>query len=103
MFIDFVICKYPVDPKKYLFIAPPFSHLEEGDEVVLSDKFLYVAELSALPIVSKRNLKISETKLNINGGMKLLGKLADKDLSFTALLSADKDNNQAELARKLFQ
>lgn len=37
MFIDFVICKYPVDPKKYLFIAPPFSHLEEGDEVVVED------------------------------------------------------------------
>ena len=86
-----------------LYTALLEKYAEEGDEVVLSDKFLYVAELSALPIVSKRNLKISETKLNINGGMKLLGKLADKDLSFAALLSADKDNNQAELARKLFQ
>ena len=86
-----------------LYTALLEKYAEEGDEVVLSDKFLYVAELSTLPVVSKRNLKISETKLNINGGMKLLGKLADKDLSFTALLTADKDNNQAELARKLFQ
>ena len=86
-----------------LYTALLEKYAEEGDEIVLSDKFTYIAELSALPVVSKRNLKISDVKSKISGGMKLIGKLADKDLSFTALLTADKDENQAELARKLFQ
>ena len=79
------------------------KYAENGDVVQLPEKFLYEAELSALTVVAKRNLKISGERLKIAGGMKLIGALADKDLSFAALLAADKDCNQAELARKLFQ
>lgn len=37
MFIDLVICTYPVSNKKYLFEAPRWSGLEQGDEVVVED------------------------------------------------------------------
>ena len=35
MFIDLVVCTYPLDHNKYLYIAPRFSNFEQGDEVVV--------------------------------------------------------------------
>lgn len=37
MFIDLVVCTYPLDHRKYLYIAPAFSHFEEGDEVIVQE------------------------------------------------------------------
>lgn len=37
MFIDLVVCTLPVDNKKYLYEAPRFSNLEQGDNVILDD------------------------------------------------------------------
>lgn len=37
MFIDLVVCKYPLDHNRYLYIAPAFSHFKEGTEVVVQD------------------------------------------------------------------
>jgi len=37
MFIDLVVCTYPVSNKKYLYEAPKFSGLEQGDEVIVKD------------------------------------------------------------------
>ena len=38
MFIDLVVCTYPLDHNKYLYIAPRFSNFEQGDEVVVEEK-----------------------------------------------------------------
>ena len=35
MFIDLVIVQFPVDKNKYLFQAPAFTHLAQGDEVLV--------------------------------------------------------------------
>lgn len=78
------------------------KYAEKGDEVFLAKNFAYEQELCALPILEKLGVTVSKTRIDIEGGMRLVGKLADKELSFTALLTADKDRNQAELARKLF-
>ena len=37
MFIDLVIVSYPVSTRKDLFEAPAFTHLEQGDEVLVQD------------------------------------------------------------------
>ena len=37
MFIDLVIVTYPVSTRRDLFEAPAFTHLEQGDEVVVQD------------------------------------------------------------------
>ena len=37
MFIDLVIVTYPVSTRRDLFEAPAFTHLEQGDEVLVQD------------------------------------------------------------------
>lgn len=38
MFIDLVIVTYPLSTEKHLCIAPKFSYLEQGDEVMVDNK-----------------------------------------------------------------
>ncbi|MBQ7879060.1 MAG: hypothetical protein IJ317_00260, partial [Clostridia bacterium] len=79
------------------------KYAEKDDEVFFAENFKYAKEVSALPIVKSRGLKISDARLPLDGGMRLVGKVSDKDLSYGALLAADKDANQADLAKKLFK
>lgn len=78
------------------------EHAEEGDEVVFAKNFAYAEKASALPVIKERKLKISAECAEIAGGCVLRGTLCDKDLSYEALLSADKEEFQAEIALKLF-
>lgn len=78
------------------------SHAEEGDEIVFAKNFAYAKGAAALPVIKERKLKISGDFAEIEGGCILRGKLCDKDLSYGALLNADKDEYQAEIAAKLF-
>jgi hypothetical protein len=55
-----------------------------------------------LPVVAKKGLTLSQERLPIDGGMHLLGVKSDKDLSYSALLSADKDAYLAQIAKTLF-
>ena len=78
------------------------AYAETGDTVYLAESFAYEKELSILPIVAQRNLRFATERIDIDGGMKLVGEKSDKDLSFGALLTADKEENQAALAMELF-
>lgn len=78
------------------------EHAEEGDEIVFAKNFAYAVGAAALPVVKKRKLTISAERAEISGGCILRGKLCDKDLSYGALLNADKEEYQAEIALKLF-
>ena len=78
------------------------EYAEEGDEVIFAENFKYAPEASKLEIVKEKKLKISAKKANIDGGLLLVGKTSDKDLSFGALLSADREEHQAEIAAKIF-
>ena len=78
------------------------SHAEDGDEIVFAKNFAYAKGAAALPVVKERKLKISTDAAEIDGGCILRGKLCDKDLSYGALLNADKEEYQAEIALKLF-
>ena len=78
-------------------------HAEDGDELYFAENFKYAQEVSILPIIEKRNIKIAKTRLALDGGARLVGKKSDKDLSYGALLQADKDNYQAQIAVELFQ
>ena len=77
-------------------------YAEEGDEIRFSQNFRYVEDVTILPVMANKKLTVSSTCLPIEGGMYLTGKKSDKDLSYRALLSADKDGNLAELAKTLF-
>ena len=79
------------------------EYAEEGDEIVLAQNFAYRAELEILPIVAKKGLRICEQREKMDGGLRLKGVSSDKDLSYGALLNADREANQAALAKELFK
>ncbi len=86
-----------------LFAGLLETYAEEGDEIYFSTNFPYENEVKILPVVKARGLKISKTRLPLEGGMRLKGVKADKDLSYAALLSADREEYQAQLAVELFK
>lgn len=79
------------------------NYAEEGDEIFFAENFSYADEVKILPVVLERKLKISSQRLKISGGFKLVGVRSDKDLSYEALLAADRERNQAALAVEIFK
>lgn len=78
------------------------EYAQEGEEIVLPERFPYTGQLSRLPVVKERSLKISAERAAIAGGFLLKGSVCDKDVSFEALLLSDREEQQAELAAKIF-
>ena len=78
-------------------------YAEKGDEVIFAENFRWKDGVKILPIVKELGLKISEKTEKLSGGMRLLGVSSDKDLTYGALLSADRDAHQADLAKEIFK
>ena len=78
------------------------SYADQGDEICLAQNFAYEEALALLPVLKTKELTIRKERMDIDGGMILVGKVSDKDLSYGALLSADRADFEAELAAKLF-
>ena len=78
------------------------EYAEEGDEIIFAENFKYASEVSSLDIVKEKKLTVSKKRASIEGGMLLIGKNSDKDLSYTALLAVDREENQAEIAATIF-
>ncbi len=79
------------------------KYAEEGDEMIFADGFPCAEEVSKLKIVKDKKLKITFGKTDISGGFVLCGKTSDKDLSFAAILDADRAEHEAEIAAELFK
>lgn len=82
-------------------------YAEEGDAVIFADGFRYVEGVKLLPVFAEKKLKaVSDgaafAGVKIDGGLYLAGKTADKDLSFDALLKADREENESRIAAELF-
>lgn len=85
------------------------TYAEEGDKVIFAEDFKYAAEVKLLPVFTEKKLKIvsgGEAKAiageKFDGGLYLAGETADKDLSFNALLKADRENYESRIAAELF-
>ena len=74
---------------------------QKGDTVALSKDYPYPA--SAAKVVTSAGCQLSSERANIKGGFYLYGKKCDRDISYEALLKADREDNQAELAAKIFK
>ncbi len=79
------------------------EYAEEGDGVIFAENFKYAAEVKELSAVKALKLKFPAERAKIDGGMLLVGEKADKDLSFGALLAADREVNEAGIAAQLFK
>lgn len=79
------------------------EYAEEGDEIAFSSDYEYPQEVLKLDIAKKKKLKISHKGVKADGGFILLGKSSDKDVSYAALLSADRELHQSDIAVKIFK
>lgn len=82
-------------------------YAEEGDAAIFADGFRYTEGVKLLPVFAEKKLKaVSDgaafAGVKIDGGLYLAGKTADKDLSFDALLKADREENESRIAADLF-
>lgn len=82
-------------------------YAEEGDAVIFADGFRYTEGVKLLPVFAGKKLKAvydgaAFAGVKIDGGLYLAGKTADKDLSFDALLKADREENESRIAAELF-
>lgn len=78
------------------------DYAENGDEIVFAENFRFAQDIASLGVVKQKNLKVSSSRKNIDGGFILCGKYSDKNLSYGALLAADREERQAEIAAQLF-
>lgn len=79
------------------------EYAEEGDEIVFAENYAYANEVEGLDIVKKLNLKVSPNREELDGGFVLRGEKSDKDLSYGALLSQDREERQSEIAAEIFK
>ncbi len=78
------------------------ENAEEGDEIVFSAGFSCCEEVADLPVVKERKLTVSAEHPDMGGGFLLRGTNSDKDVTYPALLAADREAHQAEIALALF-
>ena len=74
---------------------------QKGDTVALSQDYPYPA--AAAKVIASAGYKLSSSRANIKGGFYLYGEKCDRDISYEALLKADREGNQAGLAAKIFK
>lgn len=78
------------------------AYAEDGDEIFFAENFRFEKEVLALPVAKEKHIKLGDKRLKIDGGFCLKGKVSDKDLSYSALLAADREAYEAQLAKEIF-
>ena len=94
------------DKKTYLSLVEKLlnENAEEEDGIVLSnDGVLSEADVIKLDVFNKKKLSVIKGKGDFKGGVMLVGKVCDKNLSFEGLISEKKDYYVSEIAETLFQ
>lgn len=97
------LCK--TDKKTYLAIVLQKieEFADEGDEVVLSkDGVLTEKDVSESEVFKSKKLSISKTIGKFIGGVMLVGKVSDKNLTFHEIIFNEKEQNAPIIAKKLF-
>ena len=97
------LCK--IDKKTYLSVV--LNKIEEfadvGDEVVLSmDGVISEKDISESEVFRRKKLSVSKTIGKFIGGVMLVGKVSDKNLTFHDMIIAEKEKNAPKIAKKLF-
>ena len=78
------------------------NYAEEGDTIAFAPDFKYAQEVFRLDICAEKKLKIALNSEGVDGGFVLRGKIADKDVSYGALLSADREQYEVVIAAAVF-
>lgn len=79
------------------------ENVDKDDQLVLSkDGVLSVEDFASADFIKENNVTISETPGDFVGGVMLIGKSCDKDLTFEAVVESKKDLLASEVAKRLF-
>lgn len=80
------------------------ENADDGDLVILSsDGKLCSEDVKALPVFKQKSLKVGKEKGDFIGGVKLQGKICDKDLSFETVVAEKTIELTGEIAAELFK
>ncbi len=97
------LCK--IDKKAYLklVLAKIDEFADVGDEVVLScDGVLTEKDITESAVAKSKKLSVSKTQGKFRGGVMLVGKTCDKNLTFHEIIAVEKEKNAPSIAKKLF-
>ena len=76
---------------------------DDNDEIVLSsDGVLKEDDVKKFAVFTKKNLSVAKETGDFKGGVYLVGKVCDKDLTFKAIIENDKDEYISEISEELF-
>lgn len=93
------------DKKTYLalVLAKIEEYADDGDEIMLStDGVLNEKDLSESGVFKRKKLSVSKSLGKFLGGVMLIGKTCDKNLTFHEIILAEKEKNAQKIAKKLF-
>lgn len=86
-----------------LVIKAMEENAEDGDEVILSsDGVLTEKDITDSAVAKERKLTVKKTVGKFKGGVYLVGKTCDKDLTFHGMMQAVKERTLSETAKKVF-
>lgn len=94
-----------IDKKKYLeFVCKNIeAFCDDNDEIILSsDKVLDKEDILSLKVVKEKNLTVNDCLGDFFGGVYLVGKISDKDLTFKSILENKKSQMISDISEKLF-
>lgn len=95
------MCKLEKEKYLSLVISLIEKSAEEGDQILLSKDGVLV-EKDLKEVLAQRNLSVCKEKGDFVGGIMLLGKNCDKDLTFSAVLEERKDQIVKIAVEQLF-
>ena len=79
------------------------ENANDGDQIVLScDKILCKQDLESLDVVKQKNLTFANSCGGFLGGIMLVGKVCDKDLSFKAVIEENRESIISKVTAELF-
>lgn len=90
--------------EKYLSVVEKLieENAEKGDTIILAKGSpVEEKDIAALPVVKELALSLGGSG-DFSGGVFLTNGVCDKDLSFAAVIAAQKDELEAEISEKLF-
>lgn len=102
--VYYKLCSLP--KKDYLGLVEKMltAYAEEGDEVVLScDEKITEKDLMELAVYKDKKLSVRNEKGKFVGGVMLVGKTCDKDLSFKSFVKENEEKYLTEIYGKLFE
>ena len=79
------------------------KYAETDDVVYFAKDFAYVDAVAKLPVFAAKSLTVASERADIDGGVLLVGKKADKDVSLAALIARDKELNLSKVAAEIFE